>query len=89
MDGFAAHSVDGGNRDPVTGDGAGADNDQVANGGVAEDAVDVVTLGVADCAQDDGIIETETVKGDVEEEPGSSRSNEDLSVSPLAIVAPD
>ena len=89
LDGFPADGVDGGDGDPVAGDGAGADDDQVANGRVAEDAVDVVTLGVADCAQNNGVIETKTVEGNIEEEPRSGRSNEDLAVSPLAVVAPD
>lgn len=69
LDGLAAEGVDGRHGDPVPGDGTGADDDQVTNGGVVKDLVHVVALGVANGRQDDGVVETETVKGDVEEEP--------------------
>jgi hypothetical protein len=90
LDGFAADGVHEGDGDPVTGDGAGADEDEVANGVFVEDVVNVarnkgVRVGVGlrrgcegwnlrstsptYCGQDDGIIETESVEGDIQHEP--------------------
>lgn len=69
LDGFTADSVDCGDGDPVAGDGACTDDNEITNGSVAEDVVDVGATGVADCSEDGGVVETETIEGDVEEEP--------------------
>lgn len=74
LDGFAAHGVDQGDRHPVTGDGAGADDDQIADGLVVEGLVHVAAADVADRGEDDGVVEAETVKCDVEEEPRTGRA---------------
>lgn len=87
LDGFAAEGVDGGNGDPVTRDSAGADDDEVTDSGVVEDFVDGVAGGVADGGQDDRVVERDTVESDVEEEPGTGGTEEDLAVLPLAVVA--
>lgn len=65
LDRFAADGVDGRDRDPVAWDGAGDGDDQVADGGAAEDLVHIIAFGISDGCQDDGIVETETVKGDL------------------------
>ena len=56
LDGLATDGVDGGNGDPVAGDGAGTSYDEVANGLVEEDLVDVFTVSVADLGEDDGVV---------------------------------
>ena len=84
---LAADSINGCNGDPVTGDSASADQDQVTDRDVIEDLVNGVTLGVADLLQNGGVVETDTVESDIEEEPGASSTEEDLSVFPLTVVA--
>ena len=63
--GFAADGVDGGNRDPVTWDGSSADDDQVADSGIAEDFIHIITLGIANGCENDRVVESETVEGDI------------------------
>jgi len=89
LDWLTADSINGCNGNPITWDGTGANNDQVADSCVAEDMVDIAALGIANSAQDDGVVETEAVESDIEEEPGASSSEEDLPVSPLTVVAPE
>jgi len=69
LNGFPTDGVDRSDGDPITGNGTGADNDQVADSISAEDFVDVAALGEADGGQNNGVVETETVKSDVQEEP--------------------
>lgn len=71
LDRLAADDVDGKDGDPVTRDGAGKDDDHVADGGIVEDLVRVLGTGggVADDVQDGGVVERDTVVGDVEEAP--------------------
>ncbi len=86
LDGLATDGVDQGDRHPVTGDGAGADDDQVADGLVVEGMVHVAAADEADGLKDDGVVEAETVKGHVEEEPRTGGAEEDFTVLPLAVV---
>ena len=83
---FAANSIDSCDRDPVTRDSTSANEDQVTDGDVVEDLVDAVALGVTNRLQDSCVIETDTVESNVKEEPRASRTEQDLSVLPLAIV---
>ena len=100
---FAANGVDSCDSDPVTWNGACAHNDQVADCIAVEDLVDGITLGEPDSAQDDGIVETKTIEGNllfvsvrywgghhdthVQEEPRSSSSQENLAMLPLTVVS--
>ena len=62
---LAADSVDCCDCDPVSGDGTGADDDQVTNSSVAEDMVDVGAAGVSDSGKNDGVVQAETVEGNI------------------------
>ena len=62
---LAANCVDCSNRHPVSWNGTCADNDQVADGGVAEDVIHVAAAGVTNSSQNDGVVETKTVKCNV------------------------
>lgn len=74
LDRFAADGVDQGDRHPVAGDGAGANDDQIADGLVVEGLVHIAAADEADRGEDDGVVEAETVKCDVEEEPRTGRA---------------
>jgi len=89
LDRLAANGVDGSNSDPVTWNGTSTDNDQVANSSLIEVLVHVLGAGgrVADLAEDDRVVERDAVEGDIEEEPRTSSTEQDLSVLPLGVVA--
>jgi len=82
-------SVDKSDGDPVTWNGTSADNDNVTDSGVVEDLVDVSSTRVADSLKNDSVVEGDTVESNIEEEPRTSSSEKDLSVLPLAVVAPE
>ena len=69
LDGLSAESVDGGDGDPVTWNGTGANEDEVTNGGSVEDFIHITAARIADSTENDGVVETKTVVGDIEEEP--------------------
>jgi hypothetical protein len=65
LDGLAANGVNGSNGDPIAWDGASTDDDQVANRIAAEDFVDIATLGEANSAENDRVVETQAIEGDL------------------------
>lgn len=65
LNGFAADGVNGCDGDPVSRNGASANDDQIADRGVAEDVVNVRAACIADCGQDDGVVEAQAVEGDI------------------------
>jgi len=69
LDRLAADRVHGGDGHPVTRNGTSADDDQVSDSGVSEDFVHIVALSISDSAENDGVVETETIEGNIEEEP--------------------
>jgi hypothetical protein len=85
LEGLASNGVDGGNSEPVSGNGTGADEDGVTGGDVVELNVEVATTTVADSLEDGGRVETETVESNIEEEPWHSSSEQDLAVPDLAV----
>ena len=89
LNGLAADGVDGGDRDPVAGDGTSEDDDQVTDGGVVQELVGGVGTagGVTDGSQDGGVVERETVVGDIEEAPREGGTGEELGVLGHAVVA--
>lgn len=89
LNGLATDGIDSSNCNPVARDGAGTGDDQVANCSVVKDFVDVVTLGISDGSQNDGIVQTETVVGDIEEKPGTSSSEKHFSELPLRVMSPE
>lgn len=62
LDWFAADEVHRGDGHPVSGDGAGADQNEIADGVAVEVFVDVAAAGPADGAEDDGVVQTEAVE---------------------------
>lgn len=62
LDGLATDGVDGGNSGPVSGDSTSTDQDQVSDSVAVEDLVDVVASSPADSAQDNRVVETESVE---------------------------
>lgn len=71
LDRLATYRVNGGDRDPVSGNSSRQDDNNVSNGSVVEIFVDVVGVlgGVANNLQDSTIIEGEAIKGYIETEP--------------------
>lgn len=69
LNGFAANSIHQRYRDPVSRDGAGADNDQVADGLVVEDLVHVAPSNVANGIENDSVIQAKTKESHVQEKP--------------------
>ena len=63
MNCLSAEGVEGGDRDPVSGDGAGEDDDQVTDGGVVQDLVGAGSIlgRVADGLQNGGVVERKAV----------------------------
>lgn len=65
LDRLATNGVDGGHRSPVSGNAAGTVEDEVANGGLPEHRVDGLAIGEADGVEDDGIVQTEAIEGQI------------------------
>ena len=61
LNGLATYGIDERDRDPVSRDGTGADEDKVADGGLVENVVHVGSAGIANGGQDDGVVKGETV----------------------------
>jgi hypothetical protein len=76
LKGLATNGIDCGHREPVSRHGTGENNDQVADGGVVEVFVCRCRSsgGVADDIEDGGVVEGETIVGNVEKAPGEGRS---------------
>ncbi len=86
LDGLSADGIHGGDGDPITRNGTGQSDDEVANGGVVEDMIHILAAGVADRGEDDGVVETETVESDIQEEPRTGGADEDFGMLPLAVM---
>lgn len=86
---LATNRVDRGDSHPVAWNGAGADNDQVADSSVAEDVVHIAAAGIANGTENDRVVETQAVEGDIEEEPRARRAEENLAVLPLRVMSPE
>lgn len=87
LDADTAEALDGEDGDPVTGDGTEEDDDDLADGGVPAGGP-VVTLdtGKVDGRQDEGVVQTNTIEGNIESEPGHGGTEENLEVLPLGEV---
>lgn len=82
-----AETLNGEDGDPVTGDGTQENNDDLTNSGVP-DGLESITLDgrEVDRGQNEGVVETNTVEGDIESEPGHGGTEKDLEVLPLGEV---
>jgi hypothetical protein len=91
LDGLAANGVNGSNRDPVSRDGTGQNDNQVTNGGVVEELVDVADGLAAGGETNDlenlSIVQGETVESDIQAEPRTSSSDQEKEVLALGVVA--
>ena len=87
LNGFTAPSVDESNGDPISRDRSSTDNDKISNGGVVKGFIHGISLGVTDGTQDDRVIETKTIKGNIKGEPRARCPEQNFAVLPLAIVA--
>ena len=87
LDGLAAYGVDERHGAPVAGDGTSADEDSRTGSKVEQDMVNSGTTTVSDRTKHSSSVQVKTVEGDVEHEPRTSRAEQDLAVSPLAVVA--
>jgi len=65
LDRLSANDVYESDSHPVARNRPGANDDQLADSSVVESLVHGVTLGITDCAEDDGLVETEAVEGDL------------------------
>lgn len=94
---LASDGVDEGERRPVARDQATSGDDHVADAGVVQLLPDFEASGraggrrasEADRVEDDGRVESETVEGDVEGEPGPGAADQDLEVLPLRPASKD
>lgn len=86
---FPTNGIDCGDGDPVTWDSTCANNDQIADSGIAENVIHGSTLRITNGTENDRVVETKTVEGDIQKEPRSCSSEKDLSMSPLAVVTDD
>lgn len=89
LNGLAANDIKSGNREPVTGNGTSAGNDNVTDGSVVQVVVDVLLTGVANGLENDGVVKTKPVVGNVKHEPRASSSDKNLSVLPLGEMGPE
>lgn len=65
LDRLSANGVYESDGHPVTRNRPGADDNQLANSGVVESLVYCITLGITDCAEDDGLVEPETIESNL------------------------
>lgn len=89
LDRLSSDNVERCDGEPIPGNETGAREDDVTDTLIVESVVDKLVWrgSVTDSSEDDGRVETETVEGDVEYEPGSRASEKDLAVSPLRVVS--
>jgi len=69
LNGLAANGIDGCNGDPVTGDSTGENENEISNSVLAVDLVHVGSTSPSDGRENDGVVERETIVGDIKEEP--------------------
>src|SRR5690242_2192040 len=84
---LAADSVNCRNCQPVTRNGTSTDEDAVTSSQVVELVVDGRTTTIANSLENSGRVQTETVEGDIEQEPRHGGSEENLAISELAVEA--
>lgn len=87
LDADTAEALDGEDSDPVTGDGTEKDDDDLTDSGVPAGSP-VVTLGSGkvDGRQDERVVQTDTVEGNIKSEPGHGGTEKNLKVLPLGEV---
>ncbi|EEQ40781.1 conserved hypothetical protein [Clavispora lusitaniae ATCC 42720] len=83
---LSADGINGSNGEPVTRQRTGTNQNQVTNSSVVQTLVDVLGRGVTDSLQDNSSVQTQTVVGNIQKEPGTSSTNQNLTVLPLAKV---
>ena len=87
LDWLASPNIEKSDRRPVTWKGTGTDQDQVTDSSLVVSLVDGIAASEADSSENNGVVERETVVSDIKQEPRSSRTEEDLAVLPLSVVA--
>ncbi|KAH3664884.1 hypothetical protein OGATHE_003699 [Ogataea polymorpha] len=83
---FSSNGVDGGNREPVAWNGTGTNKDQVTGSLVVKRVVDVFGGRVANGLQNGSGIQTQAVVSNIQHEPRTNSTNEDLHVLPFGKV---
>jgi len=86
LDPLAAEEFDKGNCEEVSGNVTGDGNDQVAFGILQEVVIWVFASGIANVGQDDRLIQVDTVKCNINQEPGKGAAKEGEGVSGFAKV---
>ena len=81
--GFPADRIDKGNRHPISWDVACNSQNEIANGRIVEVVVDIARLGVPNRGKNGRVVQAQAPECNVNEEPGSSGSEQNLSVLPL------
>lgn len=71
LDRFTTDGIASGDRDPVTRNGTSTDQDQVAGSDVEQSFVGVGAFAIANGLKNSGVVETDTVERNIEEEPGT------------------
>lgn len=69
LDWLSADGIDSEDGDPITRNSTGTNQDQVTDSIIAELLVDLGTLGVSDSLQNNGVVEAQTIKGHIKEQP--------------------
>lgn len=87
LDADTTEALDGEDGGPVTGDGTEENDDDLTDGGVPAGGP-VVTLdtGKVDGRQDERVVQTDTVEGNIKSEPGHGGTEKNLEVLPLGEV---
>lgn len=94
LNGLSADLVDKQEGAPIPGNQTGGRKNHVTDGDVVQVGVDLFSGSTsrstteANLGKDDGRVETEPVKGDIEREPRPGTTEQDLAVFPLSIVSP-
>lgn len=83
---FPSQLLDEGHGDEVSRNVPGDGDDQVSNCVLHQGVVFIAPMAETDLGQDDGLIQVGAVKGDIQEEPGQCRSQQNFEVAPLAEV---
>jgi hypothetical protein len=82
---FAANGINEGDCDPVTRNRSCDNKDGVTGSQVVQLVVDSWSTSITNSGKHSGRVQSKTVKGNIQEEPRSSSTKENLSVGPLSV----
>lgn len=69
LDGFSANGVDEGDSDPVSRNSTSANEDEVTDSSIVVNVVNILTTSVAELCKNHGVVQTDSIECNIEEEP--------------------